>query len=94
MKRTICKTGIEWGKVAALVVTAFAGTVNADTIEIDGVAWTYSGRDDTTKTVTLGGNGSSTSNPQQAMSTSASIAARPLSSLGTSGKAIAAEWKI
>ena len=60
-------------KVAALVVTAFAGTVNADTIEIDGVAWTYSGRNDTTKTVTLGGNGSSTSNPQQAMSTSDSI---------------------
>ena len=60
-------------KVAALVVTAFAGTVNADTIEIYGVTWTYSGRNDTTKTVTLGGNGSSTSNPQQAMSTSASI---------------------
>lgn len=66
-------------KVAALMAamgsTAFTQSANAaaETHEINGVNWTFCERNDTTKTVTLGGNGSSTSNPQQAMSTSDSI---------------------
>ena len=55
------------GIVAAAVVTAIPAVSNADTITVNGVTWTYSGRDDTARTVTLGGDGTSTSDPKRAI---------------------------
>ena len=62
-------------KLIAIAAIATSATLpmKADTIEIDGVTWTYSAKNDTTKTVTLGGNGSSTSAPRQAISTGTSV---------------------
>ena len=52
----------------AATLAAFAvSTASADTITINGVEWTYTDRNDTAKTVTLGGNGSSTSDPKRAI---------------------------
>lgn len=55
------------GNTIAAAVVAIVPALNADTITTNGVTWTYSGRDDTAKTVTLGGDGTGTSNPKRAI---------------------------
>lgn len=55
-------------KQTTFAVALAAGTVfaaAADTITINGIEWTYTDRNDSALTVTLGGNGSSTSDPKR-----------------------------
>ena len=55
------------GMMTASIVAIISATANADTITVDGVTWTYSGRNDTARTVTLGGDGTGTSDPKRAI---------------------------
>jgi len=64
MRKQTWKTTVSAAAIAATAIIPMA--VNADTIEINGVTWTYTVNDATAKTVTLGGgtagSGGSTSN--------------------------------